>query len=600
MRLFFVLCGLLFSATAFAQQDRLSDALRLQNTGDTKGAVRIIDSLYQSAPANSEYYTAYFRLLLQTKEFKGAEKLAEARRNREPGSPLPFVDMGVVMQQSGKEKKAEEIWNEALRFVNGDDLLTNNLATAFSATGEDAWALKVYEKASDIVQNKVIYAPAMARLYAKTGNTEAAIDATLNSSPMQLRPAEDIKAALLEILGDDVRKTQIATKTVIKRVQADPGNILYADILLWLYTRRDDWEGALLQVRALDERGQEGGRRLLEFARTARAEGQYDIAYEALGMATEAGTPAMQNYAAAERLHTGMQRLQAQPVPDKTFADTLAGEFDRYFAQHPQDAQPGTTQARAALEARFRRNVPKAVSILEEALTANRLPRPEAGAARLDLGDYQLLEGKVWDATLTYSQVDKAFREDALGEEARFRNAKLAWYRGDFDWAQGQLSVLKASTSELIANDALALSVLITENTPPDSNYTPLRRFAAADLLLFQNRLEAASTLLDSVAKGFPESELQDDILFKRSAILVRQQRYDEAIALLENIVKDYGADVLADDALYQQGLIYEVYLKKPQQAREAFERLLIDYPGSTLAAEARKHLLTLAAPSGT
>lgn len=600
MRLFFVLCGLLFSATAFAQQDRLSDALRLQNTGDPKGAVRIIDSLYQSAPANSEYYTAYFRLLLQTKDFKGAEKLAEARRSREPGSPLPFVDMGVVMQQSGKEKKAEEIWNEALRFVNGDDLLTNNLATAFSAAGQDAWALKVYEKASDIVQNKVIYAPAMARLYAKTGNTEAAIDATLNSSPMQLRPAEDIKAALLEILGDDVRKTQIATKTVIKRVQADPGNILYADILLWLYTRRDDWEGALLQVRALDERGQEGGRRLLEFARTARAEGQYDIAYEALGMATEAGTPAMQNYAAAERLHTGMQRLQGQPIPDRAFADTLAGEFDRYFVQHPQDAQPGTTQARAALEARFRGNVSKAVSILQESLTANRLPRLEAGAARLDLGDYQLLEGKVWDATLTYSQVDKAFREDALGEEARFRNAKLAWYRGDFDWAQGQLSVLKASTSELIANDALALSVLITENTPPDSNYVPLRRFAAADLLLFQNRLEAASTLLDSVAKGFPESELQDDILFKRSAILVRQQRYDEAIALLEKIVKDYGADVLSDDALYQQGIIYEVYLKKPQQARAAFERLLIDYPGSTLAAEARKRLLTLAAPSGT
>lgn len=594
MRLLLLLCGLLISGNVLAQQDRLSDALRLQNTGDTKGAIRIVDSLYQSAPANSEFYTAYFRLLLQTKDYKTAEKIAEARRDREKGSPLPFVDMGFVMQQSGKEKKAEEIWNEALRFVNGDDLLTNNLATAFSAAGQDVWALKVYEKASDIVQNKVMYAPAMARLYAKTGNIEAAIDATLNASPMLMRPAEDIKASLLEILGTDAPKTQIATKAVVKRVQADPGNLLYADVLLWLYTRRDDWEGALIQVRALDERGKEGGRRLLEFARTARAEGQYDIAYEALGMATEAGTPAMQNYAAAERLRTGMQKLAAQPVPDKVFADTLAREFDRYFAQHPQDAQPGTVQARAALEARYRSSVPKAVSILENALASNSLPRPEAGAARLDLGDYQLLEGKVWDATLTYSQVDKAFREDALGEEARFRNAKLAWYRGDFDWAQGQLSVLKASTSELIANDALALSVLITENTPPDSNYVPLRRFAAANLLLFQNQLEAASALLDSVAKAFPESELQDDILFKRSAILVRQQRYEEALAQLEKIVKDYGTDVLADDALYQQGLIYETYLKQPQKAREAFERLLIDYPGSTLAAEARKRVSAL------
>lgn len=594
MRLLFAVLALFVSQNLFAQQDRLSDALRLQNTGDLKGASVLLDSLYQSAPANSEYYTAYFRNLLQTKDYKKAEKIAEARRDREKGSPLPFVDMGVVMQQSGKEKKAEEIWEEALRFVNGDDLLTNNLATAFSAAGQDAWALKVYEKAAEIIQNKVIYAPAMARLYAKTGNTEAAINSTLDASPMQMRPAEDIKASLLEILGTDASKTGIATKAVIKRVQADPGNLLYADILLWLYTRRDDWEGALLQVRALDERGQEGGRRLLEFARTARAEGQYDVAYEALGMATETANPAMQNYAAAERLRTGMEKLSSQPVPEKAFADTLAGEFDRYFAQHPQDVQPGTVRDRATLEARYRGNVPKAISTLEKALTTGSLPRQEAGAARLDLGDYQLLEGKVWDATLTYSQVDKAFREDALGEEARFRNAKLAWYRGDFDWAQGQLSVLKASTSELIANDALALSVLITENTPPDSNYEPLRRFAAADLLLFQNQLQAAGTLLDSVATAFPKSDLQDDILLKRSAILVRQQRYEEALAQLEKIVKDYGTDVLADDALYQQGLIYEVYLKQPYKAKEAFERLLVDYPGSTLAAEARKRVSAL------
>lgn len=594
MRLLFAVLALFVSQNLLAQQDRLSDALRLQNTGDLKGASVLLDSLYQSAPANSEYYTAYFRNLLQTKDYKKAEKIAEARRDREKGSPLPFVDMGVVMQQSGKEKKAEEIWAEALRFVNGDDLLTNNLATTFSAAGQDAWALKVYEKAAEIIQNKVIYAPAMARLYAKTGNTEAAINSTLDASPMQMRPAEDIKASLLEILGTDASKTGIATKAVIKRVQADPGNLLYADILLWLYTRRDDWEGALLQVRALDERGQEGGRRLLEFARTARAEGQYDVAYEALGMATETANPAMQNYAAAERLRTGMEKLSSQPVPEKAFADTLAGEFDRYFAQHPQDAQPGTVRDRATLEARYRGNVPKAISTLEKALTSGSLPRQEAGAARLDLGDYQLLEGKVWDATLTYSQVDKAFREDALGEEARFRNAKLAWYRGDFDWAQGQLSVLKASTSELIANDALALSVLITENTPPDSNYEPLRRFAAADLLLFQNDLQAAGTLLDSVATAFPKSDLQDDILLKRSAILVRQQRYEEALAQLEKIVKDYGTDVLADDALYQQGLIYEVYLKQPYKAKEAFERLLVDYPGSTLAAEARKRVSAL------
>ncbi len=75
----------------------------------------------------------------------------------------------------------------------------------------------------------------------------------------------------------------------------------------------------------------------------------------------------------------------------------------------------------------------------------------------------------------------------------------------------------------------------------------------------------------------------------KRSAILVRRQQYTEALALLEKVVKDYGTDVLADDALYQQGVIYETFLAQPAKAKEAFERLLVDYPGSTLAAEARE-----------
>lgn len=36
---------------------------------------------------------------------------------------------------------------------------------------------------------------------------------------------------------------------------------------------------------------------------------------------------------------------------------------------------------------------------------------------------------------------------------------KLAYYRGDFKYAQGLLDVLKAATSELVANDAMQLSV---------------------------------------------------------------------------------------------------------------------------------------------
>ena len=66
---------------------------------------------------------------------------------------------------------------------------------------------------------------------------------------------------------------------------------------------------------------------------------------------------------------------------------------------------------------------------------------------KLEYADIMLLSGKVWTAILYYSQVEKSFKENPLGHEAKLRRAKIAYYQGDFEWAQAQLDVLKASTS---------------------------------------------------------------------------------------------------------------------------------------------------------
>jgi TolA-binding protein len=186
--------------------------------------------------------------------------------------------------------------------------------------------------------------------------------------------------------------------------------------------------------------------------------------------------------------------------------------------------------------------------------------------------------------------VDKEFKQDAMGEDARFRNAKLAYYRGDFDWAQHQLLLLKSATSELISNDAIALSVLITENVEDSFTY-PLVRFAHADLLLAQNRDDEAIALLDSIAKAFPKHPLNDDILMQRARVEEKHRHYDKAIAYLERIYNEYGTDVLADDALYGIGRIYLDELHNKDKAKEYYEKLILEYPGSTFVQSARQKL---------
>ena len=66
-------------------------------------------------------------------------------------------------------------------------------------------------------------------------------------------------------------------------------------------------------------------------------------------------------------------------------------------------------------------------------------------------------------------QVEKDFKENPIGHEAKFRKAKVYYYQGDFE-AQSQFEVLKASTSKLTANNAMSLSLLITDNYNSDTS----------------------------------------------------------------------------------------------------------------------------------
>lgn len=596
-----LLFGVAAGSVGFAQTDPLAEARSFVEAKELSKAHAAYEKLYDSQPADATVYAEYLALLLQQKDYKTAERVAEKAARTAPSSPLPLVDLGRIQVAQGKDKKAVEYFENAVALLTGDDLLTTSLASAFAASGRTDYAIKTYERAREILRTPLLYTGPLSRLYAQTGEFEKAVDALLDGGPAQFGGIEETKASLLDILGTDVKKQQAASKALVKRINAQPENFYLAELLTWLYTQRGDWDGALIQIQALDERGREGGRRLIQFAQTAVREKQYEVAVKSLDAILEKGKeyPA---YAAAraERLQVLTTKLRGNSAFEKSEVAALQKEYEAAFADAPALYATDAARDWATVEAQYADNPTKGISILEKALAEPGIRRDLAGNTKLQLGDYHVLVGKVWDASLLYSQVDKDFREDVLGEEARFRNGKLAYYRGDFDWAQGQLSVLKASTSELIANDALYLSVLMTENIPPDSNLVPLQRYAAADLLLFQNKDATASALLDSVAIAFPKHPLQDDILMLRARLAEKHRDYMDALALLNTIVEKHGQDVLGDDAVFKIAELYEMRIKDVAKAREHYEKLIIDYPGSTYVQIARGRLSAMASPAGS
>lgn len=590
-----ILCLTLYLAPAGACLAQNEMQLSAGVETDGKSTVNSLREAWLQNPYAPGLYQEYLDALLQAKEYKTAETLVNELMKQQGPSPLLLIDLGSVYEAMGKKKKAGEQYNAALEGLNGDDNLTRMMATAFQKRNHPELAIRVYEQASALYRNAYIYYGPLSQLYAQTNQLDKAVGVILEAAPGMRQGPEEAKASLLQMIGNDAGKLRTAQKAIVKKINEQPGNPYFAELLTWVYTMKDDWDGALLQLEALDIRNKEDGTRLLQFARLAAKAGVYENAFRALDAILDKGTAnRLYTTAAAEKLAIGMEQLENTPAFTPAQVAALEQEFADFLRQFPEFHITKTAQDFARLEAQYADRPDSAIDILQTAIHSPGASRQFVGQAKLQLGDYQVLTGKVWDASLTYSQVDKAFREDMLGEEARFRNAKLAYYRGDFDWAQGQLSVLKSATSELIANDALFLSVLITENVPPDSNLTPLNRFAYADLLLFQNKDKEADALLDSIAVNFAEHPLQDDILLLRARIAQKHKDFPLALTYLERITKEYGEDVLADDALFQMALIYEDNLKQPGRAKTLYEDLILTYPGSTFVQTARKKLAAL------
>ena len=548
--------------------------------------------LYKRLP--DSVYGEYVTMLIEAKQYKDAEKIVLIQMSNNRQNPFLHIDLGNVYAWEKNYAKAQKQYDSLVRYLNGDDILTQRIAKAFMEAGNDDYAILTYERASQILNAPYYYNIPLARLYDKCGRIDKSIDMLLVFIPGQGVNLENVKSLLLELMGSDSAKLQQMQKALIRKINTDPGNAYYAELLTWIYTQKNDWDGALVQMEAVDERNKEGGRRLIDLAHSAMAAKQYDAAEKAYDDIIAQGKDVPYYIQAiSEKLNVAFTQLKNDSVLRPETVNGLLKLYDSFLVQYPKQYSTQTAADYAALEAQYAGNAQKAIEILQTAIATPDTRREMGGRFKLQLADYYLLLGQVWDATLTYSQVDKEFKQDMLGEDARFRNAKVAYYRGDFVWAQKQLSILKASTSELIANDALYLSVLITENVE-DSNYYPLERFAYADLLLFQNKDKDAESLLDSINKAFPKHPLNDDIIMKRAEIAIKHHDYNKALAHLKNIYEQYGQDVLGDDAVFMMAEIYQNNLHQPDQAKHYYEQLILDYPGSTYVQTARQRLAML------
>ncbi|RME94951.1 MAG: hypothetical protein D6772_13855, partial [Bacteroidetes bacterium] len=469
------------------------------------------------------------------------------------------------------------------------------LANAFIGLTKYEYAIAAYEKGAELLRDKRIFAYNLGDLYRRKGESKPMIAAYLDAIEDNPDRVRQLKTIFQRYLTDaDYRELQTQ---IYERIQAGAEDAVFPELLAWVFIQRKDYRNALRQVKALDRRFNENGNRIFNLGMVALEDKDYPAATAAFDYIVEEKGQGSTLYLEAKRQSLRAQRLSLVEGYDYTPEGlrTLEAKYLSFLDEfgYTRATAPMILEL-AELEALYLNNIDEAISLLAAMIEYPGVNPTVQAQGKLALADYYLMQGDIWEATLLYSQVDKAFKEGILGHEARFRNARLAYFNGDFQWAQAQFDVLKASTSKLIANDALDLSVFIMDNLGLDTTAVALQLYADAELLVFQNKFEAAFTKMDSILMLFPEHSLQDDIYYLKGQLYQKKRDYAKAAEFYQKVYDEFPEDIRADNAVFALAQLYEKQLGDLEKAKSLYEILFIDYSNSTFAVEARKRFRIL------
>lgn len=598
MKSFFSACLLLIAGfstgTVLAQEAKL--AQQYYENGEFEKAAVLYDKLFQENNRNDFFFERYIDCLFFMEDYANAEKAIKQEIRRNDANANLLVLYGSLYERQFREEEANEKYAAAVAAVKKDRYEINKLAYAFIGLTKFDFAIQTYEKGMELLKNEEAFSYNLAELYRRKGDTPNMIRYYLKSLAENPKREDQIKTIFQRYLqgAEDFAELQ---KQLYARIQEDGASVLYPDMLAWVFIQQKDYKNAFRQMRALDRRLQEDGQRIYRLGRIAANEGDFDAAIEAFTYIYQNKGPSSGYYIESKRLCMLSKREKIVSGFQYTREDlaSLEEEYDQFLNEFGRSTATAVILAELAeLEAFYLNDLDKAIDLLNELIAFPNLDNKVQAEAKLDLGDFYLMKGEIWEATLLYSQVDKGFKEDIIGHEARYRNARLSYYSADFQWAQAQFDVLKASTSRLIANDALDLSVFIMDNLNLDTAGTAMKMYAEADLLIFQNRFDEAFEKMDSLLSRYPGHNLEDDVYYLKAEVYNKQREYEKAVEMYQRVTDEHREEIRADNALFALAEIYEFQLKDTEKAKELYETIFIDFSGSTFAVEARKRFRQL------
>jgi tetratricopeptide (TPR) repeat protein len=558
----------------------------LAKTYFEKGAFEKAASLYKKLLSNQRTNSYYSLKLIecyqQLSQFKAAQNEIEAQL-KYSNNPQYFVELGYNYQLQDQLAKAEENYKNALERIDAQPNYVYAIAQQFESHGRIDNAIQAYELGLELAPNPAFYYQ-LAVLHGVQKNIEKMMEHYLDYVETNSAHTNQVMRLLAEYISEDASQpyNQIFKKVLLKKLQSTP-NTLWNQWLSWLYIQQNDFKKAFVQEKAVFRREPESLQGLINLAMLTKDAKAYETALTVLEFITQNTTDSRLN------IQANTQRLELQLEHSKPNYNTIKASYVKLLDTYKLGVETLEIQlSYATFLAFYDANSEAAITFLKTALKAN-LTDLASSSLKMKLADILVTQNKFNQALIYYTQIQLQVKNSTLAQEARFKAAKTSYYKGDFDWAETQLKVLKSSTSQLTANDALDLQLLISDHIASDSLHTALKMYAKAELLSLQKKSTEAIGVLETILENHKTDPIIDQTLFVQARLYESEKMYSKAEANYMRIITDYKDDILVDDAYFYLAELYRLQLNQIEKATLNYETIIFNHEDSIHFVDARK-----------
>ncbi|WP_300021617.1 tetratricopeptide repeat protein [uncultured Maribacter sp.] len=584
----FIFAYITLSTFTFAQDDFL--AKQYFADGNFEKAVVFYEKLVEKNPRRTEYVQDLVACYQQLQRYKEAEDFLNARLKDRNPYPTLLIDLGYNHTLQENETMAQTYYDKALKIISKNPNYGYALGLQFQKYNLLDLAIEAFKNAMEL-NPALNFNFQMARIYGEQGNVEAMYNSYLNLVIDGKTSKSNILRSIDDFISENAenKNNLLLKKVLLERAQKNP-DILWNELLSWLFIQQKQYGSAFRQEKAIFKRmNGSSTTRLENLGNDALANEEYDTAKDIYSYIIE-NTSNKITQLDAELNLIDIDLINATNGQ----LDAIQKKYDLLVDVYGYKSQSLQLQVAYANFLTFNKNNPApAEKLLKNSLE---LPLSDRGTAylKLALGDILVYNKKFNEALIYFSQIQSKLKNDVLGQDARFKVAQTSFYKGDFEWALTQLKVLRSSTSQLIANDAMQLSLLISDNSLEDSTQTALKKYARADFLAYQNKTSEAIAALGDILENHKGEKIEDEALLKQAQLFEKQKKYEEAQLNYQKIITFYGNGILADDAYYALGELYRKEFNDPTKAKEQYEKIIYNYQDSYYFPEARKNFRIL------